>query len=161
MKHFLYVTATGQAEAAFAGPDGKKKNSAKHAAWNCFGIRNIILTGVFKDPAITYVRKGTSAHEKTPTGGQNRRLDNLMDLNSNMVGRSWMDSNTSWGLGPLRFMPNELAINAHMNNLANNGPKITYDWHVLDRYPPGGLTAWDILYESNTGPNPYLMYLVD
>lgn len=81
----LYVTATGQAEMAFAGPDGMKRNSAKHAAWNCFGIRNIILTGIFKNPAITYMRKGTSAHEMTSTGGQNRRMDNLMDLNSNMV----------------------------------------------------------------------------
>lgn len=130
-----------------------------HAAWNALAMRNIILAGIFKDPATTYVRKGTSAHEMHGTTGAWQYADeNLMDLNSNMVGRSWMYSNTSWGIGIMRVMPTESRIISEMTQKGNDAYKMYEQWHILDRYPPGGTAAWNILYTHNTGVNPFLLY---
>jgi hypothetical protein len=156
----FYVTASGIAFSFFGHhADHTKGNTSMHAAWNALAMRFIILSGVFKDPATTYVRKGTSAHEMHETTGAWLDGDaTLMDLNSNIVGRTWTYNNTSWGLGPARVMPTESRIISEMTQKGNDGYKMTYQWHILDRFPPGGSAAWNILYTHNTGVNPFLLY---
>jgi hypothetical protein len=157
----FYTAAAGTAVVMFGGPDDKKKNAAQHAAWNALAIRNIILAGIFEDPATTYVRKGTSAHEMTSDGVWEKNLKAAMDLNANMIGRTWMNQETGWGVLGIRKMPDEHNIRTTMNDkITSNIYKATYLWHILDRYVSGNPDgSWNILYTHDNGVNPFLMYL--
>lgn len=159
-----YVTAGGQATAAssLAGLGNNdiptKANAMRHAAWNCFGIRNVILLGSSEGTAVNYLRECTSAHEMDDAGNRILTSDAAMDLHNNMVGRTWMADETGWGFAWARKMPSEPRIANTMQIRAERA--IQYD----DSNVSGIISrqgGWDVLYNNNTGSDTELVYIIN
>lgn len=161
-----YITAAGEATAAsdIAGLGDKntptKANAMRHAIWNCFGIRNVILLGASEDTAIQYLSICTTYHELNDAGERVETVDEAMDLNNNMVGRTWMAEETGWGFGWARQMPTEARIVNTMKIRAERAPKYadqaTQIEGIVSRQ--GG---WNVLWNNSTGSNSELVYVAD
>jgi hypothetical protein len=161
-----YITAAGQATASSdIAPLGNHKiptraNAMRHAIWNCFGIRNVILLGASEDTAVEYLRICTTYHELDDSGERAQTVDEAMDLHNNMVGRTWMEEETGWGFAWARKMPIEPRIVNTMQIRAERALK--YDDTATQISAIVGLQGgWEPLWNNKTGSQSELVYVVD
>ena len=139
--------------------DGNKGNAFRHSAWNALAIRYVLLGApCSKNEAIEFVRKGTSAHEESLNGGQQKTDNSAMDLHNNMSARRWMESEVSWGIGPFRKVPNVTEIINKMleraNSCAVQSKLDILNWHGGDNQ-----NTWNHLYNDNTSSHQHLVRL--
>ncbi|MCF0040378.1 hypothetical protein LXM24_09805 [Dyadobacter sp. CY399] len=92
-------------------------------------------------------------------GNKIQTADSAMDLNNNMVGRTWMADETGWGFAWARKMPTEPQILNTMKIRAERAPK--YDTPSQIIAIVGRQGGWDVLWNNNTGSQSELVYIID
>lgn len=141
--------------------DGQRGNAYRHAFWNALSIYYMINAGVSKDRAIDKMRDVATTYEagykkesdifwsandffwNDPQSAFDRvdiqSVNVAMDLHKNMVGRTYMEQNTSWGVWIARRMPSYDEIRAEMRSRAIGATEtITNDAKVIHRIYDGG-----------------------
>jgi hypothetical protein len=101
--------------------DGWRGNAFKHATWNSNGVGKMINSGYSRWSAYTLMKRFALAHERDPDTGVLGVTENyVMDLHNNVLGRSYMRDNITWGLLGLRKMPSESEIQNHWRDYCDN-----------------------------------------
>lgn len=155
-----YYDATNQVNATTQNiygnlADNNMGNAFRHAVWNAFIIHNILISApASENQAIDFAQDGTSAHEKN-SAGQQHTIQAAMDLHNNSSARTWMERVTSWGIGPLRKMPNhseivsemqaKASIATHYNHLVD--PIGAFNL-ILNEHGGNNATTWNNLYNN-------------
>lgn len=119
--------------------DNERGNAFRHSVWNALGVKYMIDAGVSKTRALEKMRDVATTYEAM-TGqwgilvatndalwnNPQQAFDNVpqgnnnaMDLHNNMVGRTYMEKNTSWGIFGLRRMPSYSEICDELRNRSN------------------------------------------
>jgi hypothetical protein len=102
----------------------QRANAYLHATWNAFSVRNMILYGNSRSGALSAMRFFGTTFEKIDKRPWNSfPADNqamFMDLHNNLLGRSYMATNTGWGFFGLRSMPSDNDISNFMYNRSQN-----------------------------------------
>jgi hypothetical protein len=161
--NFSGATAKAMGQVYGKEEKGQKGDAFRHAVWNCLIIRNLIIAGAFESTALNYTQKCTAAHEWENNKDYKYDVDAAMDLFNNLSARTWMESSTSWGIGPNRIMPSEFHIRDQMKIWADNS-----GWIFVDNYlqqiiidNQGNTNNWGALYGAKTGNFQHLMYYVN
>lgn len=145
--------------AAAKDVDGEKGNAYRHSLWNALGVKYMIDAGVSKNRALERMRDVATTYEAIQNqwqlfGATNQffwndpqqafgavpdNLNSAMDLNNNLVGRTYMQANTSWGIWQIRSMPSYSQICDEMKNKANSSTNYTSRddiWRIYDSGTP-------------------------
>jgi hypothetical protein len=97
-------------------------NAFRHSFWNAWGVRQLCVASLNKWRSLDRMKKFASAHEC-----YNQLIFNAMDLNNNLVGRTYMYETVgqNW-YGAANNIPSQETIITKIKNFSNN-PKTTID----------------------------------
>lgn len=143
--------------------DGEKSNAFRHSVWNALSVGGMRSLGYSRSTSWDNVRTVTSAYESvgvSPSWSsfifpgfmsifgdiniiQKRGESNAMDLNNNLIGRTYMHHNM--GFWPWQT-PSAGAIVAEMFTKANNIGFNSNQNSILMIYHPNIDEAWERLY---------------
>ena len=89
----------------------------------------LIESGFGRDFSVEYTRDMTLAHENSDSNPNGISFSNefasAMDLNNNLIGRSYVRSRTTWGIfNMLRSMPSKEEIRNALRDKANNNIRL-------------------------------------
>lgn len=159
----------------------ERGNAYRHSVWNALGVKYMIDAGVSRNGALDKMRDVGTTYEamrgawRTFVAANDalwnnpqQAFDNVprsnetaMDLHNNLVGRTYMQNNISWGLFGLRRMPSysqicdELrvrAVNASYYGPVEAFPNAIYAIHnpsdINDGFERLKWWSWDHTYRS-------------
>lgn len=143
--------------------DGTQSNAFRHAVWNAFSVSGMRETGFSRNSSLEDVKNVTSAYESVHVGPswaagsfsgyvsflgdlvieQSRAENNAMDLNNNLVGRTFMYNNM--GFWPWQ-KPTTEEISLEMQSKANSIGSTSTMNLILTTYDSNTNEAWNRLY---------------